>query len=392
MFRNSGSTHDQILLWGVPSSFWTGRTRSYLIKKGLDYQEVFPFYSRFQEEVIPKIGYFAVPITEMEDGTLIQDGTDTMEYLEERFPEQHMIPKTPLLRSVAWLIEFFGCEMFFIPGMHYRFNFPEQKDAIDTEFARGLTPSKDKKVQQEVIAPIQDFFNNFVPRMGINEQTIPAIEASHMESLALLQEHFSYNPYTLGAHPSFADFGLIGPFFGHLGRDPVPANIMKNAAPNMFRWTERMFESGVVDGEFYELEPKFSDADEVPETLIPFIEYLFRDLGPQVQGMLDTFNAWVEKYPDLPSGTVIQEDPDAPGGAHPSIGQYTFTMRGAEFTSEAFANVVYHFQRVLDVIDTLDDEGKARFDALMERTGGTSLMAAKLNRRIKSEYYGFQLA
>ena len=392
MYRRSGSEHDKIILWGAPSSFWSGRPRAYLIKKGIDYQEIFASHPRFQQEIAPNIGYFAIPVTELEDGTLIQDGTDMIVHLEQRFSERPMIPDSPVQRAVAWLIEFFGCEMFFIPGMHYRFSFPEQREAVDTEFARAVTPYKDKERQQEAVAPIREFFGSFVAEMGINERTIPAIEASHIESLELLNEHFAHNPYTLGGHPSLADFGLIGPFFGHLGRDPVPANLMKTVAPHLYRWTERMFQAGITDGEFYDLPTEFPPDDALPETLIPFIEYLFRDCGPQVRGMIDTFNAWVGTNPDRPSGSLIQTDADAAAGAHPRLGAFDFTLRDTVVHSQAFANVVYHFQRVLDVVEGLDADGKARFDALMARTGGSDLMSAKLARRIKSEYYGFQLA
>jgi glutathione S-transferase len=120
MYRNTGKHHDKPLLWGAPGSLWTGRTRAYFIKKGIDYQEIFPSNSRFMEEIGPRIGYFAMPTTELQDGTLIQDGTDTMEYFEQRSTDRPMIPATPVQRAVAWLIEFFGCDLFFIPAMHYR--------------------------------------------------------------------------------------------------------------------------------------------------------------------------------------------------------------------------------------------------------------------------------
>ena len=44
-------------------------------------------------------------VARFEDGTMIQDGTDTMEYFEARHPERPMLPSTPVLRAVAWLLE-----------------------------------------------------------------------------------------------------------------------------------------------------------------------------------------------------------------------------------------------------------------------------------------------
>ncbi len=60
--------------------------------------------------------------------------------------------------------------------------------------------------------------------------------------------------------------------------------------------------------------------------------------------------------------------------------------------TQAFANVVFHFQRLLDELASLDDASRAKFEALISGTGGTVLMACKLERRIKSENYQLYLA
>ena len=108
--------------------------------------------------------------------------------------------------------------------------------------------------------------------------------------------------------------------------------------------------------------------------------------------MLNTFNAWDAIDPERPSGTLIQTDPEAPIGAHPQLGDFDFELHGVTVHSQAFSNVVYHFQRVQDVISSLDEQGKPNVSALLAKTGGESLMATQLARRIKSENYGFQLA
>ena len=371
---------------------WTGRVRAYLIKKGIPYQEIRPAEERYRKTIFPRVGYFAIPVTELTDGTLIQDGTDTMEYFEARHGQRPMVPATPLLRAVAWLIELFGCDLFFIPAMHYRWNFPEQEAFIRAEFVRLASAATDTEMQNAHIEPTRRFFKDFPRRMGINEKTIPAIEASHVECLEHLNEHFAHHPYILGGHPSYADFGLVGPLYAHLGRDPVPAKLMKTIAPHVYRWTERMFEANELDFAFTSTPYAFPTDDRVPQTLIPFIEYLFRDCGPQLRGMLDTYNAWATDQASLPSGAPVQADPDAPAGAHPQLGTFEFNLRGTTIHTEAYANVVYHFQRVADILDALDDDGRGRFDALMARTGGGDLMATRLVRRMKFEYYRFLLA
>lgn len=153
-----------------------------------------------------------------------------------------------------------------------------------------------------------------------------------------------------------------------------------------------MFEPGFKDGEFGGLVNEFPADDAIPETLIPFLEYLLRDCGPQAQGMLDTFNAWVASDPERPAGSVVQSDPEAPPGAHPHLGDFDFGLRGVEVHSQAFSNVVHHFQRLADIVAGLGDDGRAKFETLVARTGGARLMSTTLARRTKSEHYGVQLA
>lgn len=68
---------------------------------------------------MPLVGYLVVPVIELTDGTLIQDTTDTIVHFEERYPQPALIPNTPLQKAIAWLVGFFGSEMFFKPAMHY---------------------------------------------------------------------------------------------------------------------------------------------------------------------------------------------------------------------------------------------------------------------------------
>ncbi len=107
-------------MWGAAGSAYSAKTRSYLNKKGIDYQEIFPGQPRFMAEIIPHIGHFVMPIMELEDGTLIQDSTDIIVYFENRYPQNPLIPETPVLKALAWLLGYFGSESFFMPGMDKR--------------------------------------------------------------------------------------------------------------------------------------------------------------------------------------------------------------------------------------------------------------------------------
>ena len=86
----------------------------------------------------------------------------------------------------------------------------------------------------------------------------------------------------------------------------------------------------------------------------------------------------------------MHNNPDRPV-AHPPLSRYEYEIRGIPFQRVEFIDALYHFQRVLDVIKSLDSNGRRRFDNLVQRTGGSELMAMRPARRLKSEYYRFVL-
>ena len=59
---------DTCTLWGGALSLYTGKVRSYLIKKGLPFRELLPPHPRFGAQVIPAVRQFVVPILETTDG------------------------------------------------------------------------------------------------------------------------------------------------------------------------------------------------------------------------------------------------------------------------------------------------------------------------------------
>ncbi len=391
MYKNSGKTHDKPILWSAPLSLYSGKTRSYFIKKGIDYQEIFGSHPRYGKEIVPLIGYRVLPVVELTDGTLIQDTTDTIVHFEKKVPEPALIPKTPVQRAVAWLIGFFGSEALLKPAMHYRWSYLDrQRPFLEAAFGRAVSGHRDRQRQREAVTPIMEYFSGFLKSLGVTPETIPVIEASYLDLLHLLDDHFLRVPYLLGGRPSLADFGLVAPLYAHLARDPYPSMLMKNHAPHVFRWTERMNLAGFTDGEFPDLAPDFLPNDELPETLEPILRYFFTDCGPEVLGMIASYNAWVETHDALPPGTVIQRDQDAPT-AHPALGWFDFELRGIPIHRRDCVDAVYHFQRVLDVVAELDGEGRRKVGEIINRTGGRELLAARPLRRIKSESYRFVL-
>jgi glutathione S-transferase len=91
-------------LWGGPLSLYSGKARAYLIKKRIPYRELYPSHPDFPRRIMPAIGLFVVPVLEAPDGTIVQDTTDIIEYLDARHPEPNLVPESKLQEAVAWLV------------------------------------------------------------------------------------------------------------------------------------------------------------------------------------------------------------------------------------------------------------------------------------------------
>ena len=125
--------------------------------------------------------------------------------------------------------------------MHYRWNFPEQNlPFIYEEFGKLMFPRLPVFLQRKVGEKLGSRFRGVVPRLGITEETIPALESWYEGLLEELNEHFLHHDFLLGQHPTIADFGFIGPFYAHLYRDPAPGKLMRESAPRVAAWVERI--------------------------------------------------------------------------------------------------------------------------------------------------------
>ena len=392
MSKSTGKQHDKPILWGAPGSGYSGRTRSYLIKKGIPYQQIFPGHPRFQQEIIPLIGYFVMPVMELTDGTLIQDSSETLLHFEAEYPDEPLIPQAPQQRAIAWLLAFFGSEMMLKIGMHYRWTYLEEdRPFAEATFGHFFSSHRDMELQRKDIAPIMAYFDGYLEHLGVREETIPAIEESYLALLDVLNAHFLQWPYLLGGRPSPADFGLMVLMYAHLSRDPHSSHIMQLHAPQVYRWTERMNEAGIIDGEFSDLPPEYPPNDALPDTLLPVLRYFFEDNGPEIRGMVDTFNSWCDAQTNLESGTPLRTDADTLS-AHPMLGQFSYESRGATFHRQTFASALYCFQRALDEVNVLVDDGLRRFSETMKDTGGSDVVGAQFRRRIKLDNDQYAIA
>ncbi|MFO1394224.1 MAG: glutathione S-transferase family protein [Steroidobacteraceae bacterium] len=372
------------VLWGTAHSLYTGKVRSYLRKKGLPFVERYPSDPEFGSRIVPAIRHVVVPVVEAPDGAILQDTTEIIERLEVAHPGPAMLPPGPVQAVAAGLIDAFGCEALLPAAMHYRWSYrTEQETFLAAEFGRSVYAGPDRNQQRRAGAEVMAYFNSFLPALGITPGTIPTFEAAYLEFLDALDVHLQQWPYLLGGRPSIADFGLMAPLYAHLGRDPVPASLMKNRAPNVFRWTERMNTPGLADPEFARVPTEWLPDDAIPPSLEPLLEILFRDWTPELEANAACYAAWLATDPARPTGTPVTVGEERK--IHPTLGPIEHAWRGVTVRRASAPHGLWHFERAAARARELQGADRSRLTELLDRVGGRKAMALELRRPMRRD-------
>ncbi|MEM8694863.1 MAG: glutathione S-transferase [Pseudomonadota bacterium] len=351
------------ILYGAPASLFSGKARAYLDWKRIDYTEQPPTPQVMQEIIIPHVGYPVIPVVEKSDGTILQDTTVIIDHFETEAGGPSVYPDTPAQKLAALLLELYGDEWLVIPAMHYRWNYNE--DWIYGEFGRSALPDGTPEEQVARGKQTGERFKGFVPMLGINDTTIPAIETSYEALLADLDAHFTEHHYLFGSRPSIGDYGLIGPLYAHLYRDPESGKLMKRLAPNVAAWVERMINPPTP------LSGDFLAGDAIPETLIPVLRRMMAEQLPHLQAVANLYADWAA---------------DNPGADVPrAVGMAPYEIEGVAGQRFASTFSLWMLQRPLDHYRGLEGEARAAADALLDAVGGDGFRSFDLACRVRFE-------
>ncbi len=335
---------------GADVSYFSGKVRPALPHKSLWYREVIPN----MKEIVARTGVAFIPVLMTPDGDAWQDTSDILDRLELAHPEPPLYPRTPVQRVAAYLIELYGDEIGILPGMHYRWSFPESTRKARVDFALG--------------SGNREAANQFADRMatngnilGVTEATAPAIEAHLRELLDALCAHFEAHRFLLGDAMSLADCGLMGPFYGHLFRDAVPERLLLDTAFRVCCWIERMNRPP--------LEQKGWLADDaLAETLRPVLRVM-ADGVPLLVDAVASIDAWIDANPGV-----------APPRA---TGMLETRFRGTPLAMMCRPYTLWMVQRPLDAYRSLGEPERARVDDALAGTGWEQLLACRPRHRMR---------
>ena len=361
---------DTVILYGAPHSLYTGKTRAYLRKQGIRYVERATADPRFRTEIVPVIGRGIIPVVMLPDGTVIQDTVDILDHFERLGVPVSAFPPGPRQRVLAHVIELYAVVVLTRHAMHYRWSHAGEQDRFLADaFAGGSGAAGAAQVMARM--------ESYLPMLGVTAQTVPAIEASYGELLDLLESHFAEHPYLFGGQPSAGDYGLLGPLFAHLGRDPVPAGIMKRRAPKVFRWVERMNAPDSDMPEYGGRADTYLPDDAMPGTLEPLCRHMAGELFPELTDKVDMLRRFVAET-DPEEGAPVTEK------AHQRvIGTVRTSFRGVAFDSGVQPYMLYLWQRVKDAFDALAPEHRRPVADWLADAGLHALLTTELPIRVE---------
>ncbi len=362
-------SNDNYTMYGAEFSLYSGKLRSYLRKKAIPFSEKSPSVLTYRRFIEPRTGVRFIPVLHTPEDEVLQDTTAIIDALEPRFPEHGVYPTGPAQRLAALLLELYGDEWLLIPAMHYRWNFPDvNQPFIFEEFGGMAFPWFPKFVRRALGRKIGGRFKAFVPRLGITESTIPAVEKSFEGVLAELDAHFGQHDFLFGGRPSIGDFGLIGPMYAHLYRDPYPGKLMRETAPNVAAWVERMQSPDPADGHF------LAD-DRIPATLWPVLERMARE---QVPVLVDTewkLGKWRRDHSGKTKVPGVLEVPRA-------LGEHTFEIEGTVGKRMVLPHSLWRWQRPRDYYHALATRSRGPASELAQRLGLRVALSARPKVRL----------
>ena len=366
-------------LIGTPVSLYTGKARGYLRWKNVPFTERLSTREVYKADILPRVGWPVIPVVIDEDGSphgrTLQDTTDIIDHVEANAPGPSVYPETPCQRLAALILELFGDEWLLIPAMHYRWAY--NRDFAQQEFGATSHPHLSPDEQFAAAEKAVSFFSGSITGLGVNPDSVAAIEAAYEDFLAVFDAHLGQHDHLFGSRPSIADYGLLGPLYAHLLRDPKSGELMRRLAPRVARWAEQCHApQHCLTGDF------LAD-DEIPSGVAKLLQ---RFAAQQLPVLLDTAEALATWSVDQPPGTEV-----------PRILAFHKAVIGhgdarVETDRAVIPYALWMLQRVTDYRDSLDEGARASVDEMLRNTGAEKLIDFALPSRLQRRNFKIALA
>ena len=330
--------------------------------------------------MIPRTGRWIIPVLETDEAVLIQDTVDIIDHLErELLPGRSAYPDSPRQLAVAHMLELFGGEGLLRPAMHYRWNFNDSNiPFLFEDFTRALAPTgADEETRRAVFAYASGRMRKVTRGCGVDAETIPEVERSYAQFLALFDTHLESSPYLLGGRPTIADFGFTGPLYAHLARDPYPSLLMKQRAHRVWRWVERMNAPVFDAGEYGDCSQELFADNGIPETLQHLLAYIGEEYAAEAIALVAAIDEWLANHAETQAGDIVGGRPD-----RRAIAITTFEWRGHQISIRVIPYRLYLLQRLQGAFAGAAPGAQADIRALFAAAGLEPLLDIRPRRRL----------
>ena len=346
-------------------SYFSAKVRPALRYKRIPYVEILSTPAAYQKVILPRTGLGFIPVVVTADDEVLQDTSEILDALEQRFPDPPLYPHDGALRLLAYLFELYADEFLILPALHYRWSFPESAVKARADFAAI-------NGNVEMANRFADRISGSIQLVGIVPESIPAIEAHTRDLLDHLSAHLARHPYVLGARPSLADCALMGPLYAHLYLDAVPSRLLRETAPVVCHWIQRM---NNPDPDVF---GDWSTPADLAPTLAPLLALIGQDAVPLLLDNLNAFDAWATTRP-----ADLVEPPRGVGG-------HATSLRGASFARFTSPYSLWMVQRPLDVYGSLTPAERVEANRALSGSGCEALFAYRPQYRLAKR--NFKLA
>lgn len=283
-------------------SYFSGKMEAYLHYKEVPLKIEEPHWLKMAWDIYNETGLMKVPVVKTPEGEWLQDTTPMIFWFEKKFPDYPILPENKTLAFILKLLEDYADEWLWRPALHYRWSYKEDAMALSQRFSETflrfpLIPNfliawNLRRRQRQV----------YIEGDGVSKETWNHVESIYLNNLKWLSDILEDQPFLFGTKPSLMDFGFYASMKKHFSKDPTPSKIMKEKAPKVFEWVQRL---GQVKGS----QVQGSFLDSIPENFGPLLKdcgeaYLpyLKDNALAYKEGLKTFNCTVQgvTYKNLP--------------------------------------------------------------------------------------------
>ncbi|MEO1662695.1 MAG: glutathione S-transferase family protein [Pseudomonadota bacterium] len=386
-YTTANNPFGEFVFYGWAGSFYASKTRSYLRKAQVPFREIAMGHPHYATVVQPVIERPVVPVIQTVDGVIVQDSNDIADYVTaHNLAGRNLVPVTPVQQITAHILDFMFSEMLarfalFTRWGHYHTQEHFVRDTFGASIV-GFGAHADSASRKFVADTVRNSALNILSSFGIEQSTHQLIEQQYRDFLDLLSAHFQVYPYLFGFAESVADCALNGSLYPHLARDPYPGMIMRERAPQVLRYAERMCQHDFDMPEYVDAEPgRFVESDALPETLKAIVSFMAIEYLPELKAAFAVFEDWASQQERVPGTPLL------PVKVARSVGRTEFSVRGVKMRCIAQTNTFWSLQRVHDAFDLLPQSDQETVRKAMQSMGASEILNLRPAHRLARHQY-----